>query len=195
MKKIITLYNNTYKNFKNLNTTTWEFDNVIIQMPNFIDKDIHNVVSASVTGDLDLMAKCYVLYVDKMQYSICAYPADKTVIRSDIISNNLELKNERTIMHLKDLGLSFPNSIINDPDIKPIVVFDKFNLEDNMGFIYKILLSVNYNKKDNIITTDFYTEDKNIIIDFEDSNYILNHIEGADPDFIDVYTRILLEKI
>ena len=196
MKDTIIIHNKMYKQYKNLNTTTWEFGNAIIQIPNFINKDIYNIVPKHISENPDLMAEYNMFYADKILYNIYVYQSYMATIKSNIVSNNLEFKDDYIIAHLDDLSLAVPSSVINDSYNKPIITFSKSNLkDDDKDFVYIISLSTYFDAKYNFAIVDFYSKDKNIVIDFGNINYIIDHTIHMDSNFMDVYTKVFIENI
>jgi len=185
----VNYYHDILSNSKN--NTIFEFNNVIVTLPNKLRRNIynrinHNLRYFSINGDLHIYHED-----DKFKY-IRLFMDDNTTIEKYTIFNNLEIKDDYLLSYCGNITLKIDNDIYDSDTFNYIMIYRNLSVGKNA---YVITLPKNKNDypfERVSITIDATNES---VIDFSDIKWLVKNSTYMDSDFMDIYNKLILERI
>ena len=185
----INYYPNILQNSKN--NTTFEFNNVIVKVPNKLGKDIYNIIDHNLSY-CDVNGNLYIYNDDTKFKFIRLFVEDYVTIEKYTLSNNLEVKDGYLFLHCGDIALKIDHDIYDSDLFYKVILYTNPSVGKN---IY--VISLPKDRNDHVNERSYMTINigNNNIIDFSDMKWFSEHMISIDNTFMDLYNELILGRI
>jgi len=171
--------------------TIFEFNNIMIEVQNRFTKDIYSRINCDIKY-YNVDGKLFMDNLDNKFRQIKSFNTDNVVIEKYTLSSNLEIKDDCMLLYCSDIALKIDNDIYDSGTFHHIMIYRNLSVGKNA---YVITLPKNKNdypfKRVNI-TIDTTNES---VIDFSDLEWLIRHSTYMDSNFINIYNKLILERI
>ena len=174
-------------------STIFEFDNIIIEVQNRFKKDIYSRINYDIRY-YDANGKLLINYPNNKFRQITIFDANNAIIEKYTLSSNLEIKDDYMLLYCDDIALKIDDNIY-DSDNFSYVKIQKLMVGENT---YEIVLpkdEFDYPQERGHLAFVINKINNLIIIDFSDIGWLVKNSILIDTKFIDIYNKLLLERI
>ena len=171
--------------------TIFEFNNIMIEVQNRFTKDIYSRINCDIKY-YNVDGKLFMDNLDNKFRQIKSFNTDNVVIEKYTLSSNLEIKDNCMLLYCGDIALKIDNDIYDSDTFHYIMIYRNLSVGKNA---YVITLPKNKNDypfERISITIDATNES---VIDFSDIKWLVKNSTYMDSDFMDIYNKLILERI
>ena len=172
------------------NTSIWEFDNVILELYNYLGKNLYSKINDILIYNT-ISDNIYILPGVNKFFNIVSFSRNEVTLSKHTIASNIEFKNEHILLYCNNLSFKIDHVLYESENFHFIEI--KY-MRNSAKDIYRISLPKYYDSYLQGMSNMYITSEEPII-DFSNMGQLLRNHVSMDDDFIDCYTQLFLGEI
>jgi len=172
------------------NTTIWEFDNVILELYNYLGKNLYSKINDILRYDT-IYGNIRILPGVNKFFNIVSFSRNEVTLSKRMIASNIEFKDEYILLYCNNLSFKVDYVLYESEDFRSIEI--KY-MRNSAKDIYRISLPKYYNDYLQGMSNIYITSEESTI-DFGNMGQLLRNHVSMDQDFIDCYIELTLGRI